>query len=311
MKLTAAVTNGRTLAPGPPGPPRQHREGEGARCPLDSAWPPHARLRPPRRSRTSRSARHPSQTAPADAATSTTATAAAVPPMTRTYFIAADEVEWNYAPLGHNGITGEPFGDQENTFVANGPDRIGSTYRKALYREYTDASFTTLKPRPAADAYLGFLGPVIHAQVGDTLKIVFRNNTPLRGQHAPAQRPLRQEERGRPVRRRHRPGLEGRRRGRARRDLHLHVEGARARRPRPRRRLLRDVDVPLAHGRGRRHLRRPDRPDGDHARRHGEGRRLADRRRPRGVQHVRGRGREPEPRTCAEHPRASPATRPA
>ena len=50
-------------------------------------------------------------------------------------------------------------------------------YRKALYREYTDASFTTLKPRPAADAYLGFLGPVIHAQVGDTLKIVFRNNT--------------------------------------------------------------------------------------------------------------------------------------
>ena len=68
-------------------------------------------------------------------------------PMTRTYYIAADEVEWNYAPLGHNGITGEPFGDQENTFVANGPDRIGSTYRKALYREYTDASFSTLKPR--------------------------------------------------------------------------------------------------------------------------------------------------------------------
>jgi FtsP/CotA-like multicopper oxidase with cupredoxin domain len=120
------------------------------------------------------------RTAPADAATSTTpadTATAAVPPTTRTYFIAADEVEWDYAPLGHNGITGGPFGDQENTFVANGPDRIGSVYRKALYREYTDASFRTLKPRPAADAYLGFLGPVIHAQVGDTLKIVFRNNT--------------------------------------------------------------------------------------------------------------------------------------
>jgi FtsP/CotA-like multicopper oxidase with cupredoxin domain len=117
----------------------------------------------------------PSQTLPAAAAAP--AATAAVPPMTRTYFVAADEVEWNYAPLGHNGITGEPYGDQENTFVANGPDRIGSTYRKALYREYTDASFSTRKRRAAADAYLGFLGPVIHAQVGDTLKIVFRNNT--------------------------------------------------------------------------------------------------------------------------------------
>jgi hephaestin len=117
----------------------------------------------------------PSQTAPAAAAAATAA--ATVPPMTRTYYVAADEVQWNYAPLGHNGVTGEPYGDRENTFVANGPDRIGSTYRKALYREYTDASFSTLKPPAARDAYLGFLGPVIHAQVGDTLKIVFRNNT--------------------------------------------------------------------------------------------------------------------------------------
>ncbi len=117
----------------------------------------------------------PSQTAPAAAAAR--AATAAVPPMTRTYYVAADEVEWNYAPLGHNGISGEPYGDQENTFVANSADRIGSTYRKALYREYKDASFATLKPRATGDEYLGFLGPVIHAQVGDTLKIVFRNNT--------------------------------------------------------------------------------------------------------------------------------------
>src|SRR3954454_17614141 len=34
----------------------------------------------------------------------------------RTYFIAADEVRWDYAPGGSNLITGQPFGDVENTF---------------------------------------------------------------------------------------------------------------------------------------------------------------------------------------------------
>ncbi|HEX6764241.1 MAG TPA: hypothetical protein VF103_02160, partial [Polyangiaceae bacterium] len=43
---------------------------------------------------------------------------------TREYFIAADEVQWDYAPTGINQITGEPFDDQANVFVQNGPDRI-------------------------------------------------------------------------------------------------------------------------------------------------------------------------------------------
>ena len=42
---------------------------------------------------------------------------------TRTYYIAADEVEWDYAPSGINQITGEDFDDDANVFVANGPDR--------------------------------------------------------------------------------------------------------------------------------------------------------------------------------------------
>jgi manganese oxidase len=98
-------------------------------------------------------------------------------PHTRVYFIAADEVRWNYAPAGRNLITGQPFGDAENVFVQQGPNRIGSTYLKALYREYTDSTFTRLKPRPADQAYLGDLGPVIRAEVGDTIRVVFRNNT--------------------------------------------------------------------------------------------------------------------------------------
>ena len=102
---------------------------------------------------------------------------AAVPAggVNRVYYIGADEVAWNYAPTGRNEITGAPFDDVANTYVKQGPDRIGSTYLKCLYRGYADAGFTTLAPRPAQDAYLGFLGPVIRAEVGDTITVVFRN----------------------------------------------------------------------------------------------------------------------------------------
>jgi manganese oxidase len=96
---------------------------------------------------------------------------------TRTYYIAADEVDWDYAPSGKNQITGEPFGEEENVFVRQGEHRIGKTYRKALYREYTDERFTELEPRPPEQEYLGTLGPILRAEVGDTIKVVFKNNT--------------------------------------------------------------------------------------------------------------------------------------
>jgi hypothetical protein len=99
--------------------------------------------------------------------------------VTRTYYIGADKVVWDYAPDGHNEITGKPFDVIADTYVRRGPGRIGSRYVKCLYRGYTDATFTHLKPRPAEDAYLGFLGPVIRAQVGDTIRVVFRNSCPF------------------------------------------------------------------------------------------------------------------------------------
>lgn len=95
---------------------------------------------------------------------------------TRTYYVGADEVPWNYAPRGRNEITGKAFDDVADTYVANGPSRIGSTYVKCLYRQYTDAGFGKLTGRPAKDAYLGFTGPVIRAEVGDTIKVVFHND---------------------------------------------------------------------------------------------------------------------------------------
>lgn len=95
-----------------------------------------------------------------------------------TYYVAADEVDWNYAPDGMDKMMGMPFmstGD-EKIHTERGPHRIGTVYRKALYREYTDGTFTQLKPRPADEAYLGSLGPVLRGEVGDTIKVVFKNN---------------------------------------------------------------------------------------------------------------------------------------
>jgi manganese oxidase len=94
----------------------------------------------------------------------------------RTYYIAADIVTWDYAPRKMNVVMGTPFSADEAVFTVPGKHRIGSVYRKVMYREYTDATFRTLKPRPPDDAYLGILGPTIHAEVGDTIKVIFRNN---------------------------------------------------------------------------------------------------------------------------------------
>jgi FtsP/CotA-like multicopper oxidase with cupredoxin domain len=86
-----------------------------------------------------------------------------------TYYIAADEVMWNYAPHGRN-LAGLPGSENEGVSTR-------TIFRKAIYREYTDASFTTLKPRPPQWEHLGILGPLIRAEVGDIVKVVFKNNT--------------------------------------------------------------------------------------------------------------------------------------
>ena len=57
-------------------------------------------------------------------------------------------------------------------FTVSGHQRIGRVYRKVLYREFTDGTFTKQKPHPK---YLGLLGPIIKAEVGDTLEVHFKN----------------------------------------------------------------------------------------------------------------------------------------
>jgi len=52
--------------------------------------------------------------------------------------------------------------------------RIGAVYPKAIYRENTDGSSATRKPRPAGSEYLGMLGPVLRGEVGETIRVVFQ-----------------------------------------------------------------------------------------------------------------------------------------
>lgn len=94
----------------------------------------------------------------------------------RVYYVAADEVEWDYAPVHRNLMMNMPLDAGQKAFVETGPNTIGSKNKKALFREYTDSSFSSLKPRPDEEKHLGLLGPLFRAEVGDSIKVVFKNN---------------------------------------------------------------------------------------------------------------------------------------
>ena len=75
---------------------------------------------------------------------------------TRTYYIAADPVDWDYAPSGKN-LLGAHFDGDAGTFLDHGDDRIGHVDRKSIYRAYTDDTFKTQAPRPQQWEHLGML----------------------------------------------------------------------------------------------------------------------------------------------------------
>ncbi|KAL4429029.1 hypothetical protein ABPG77_006068 [Micractinium sp. CCAP 211/92] len=116
-------------------------------------------------------------TASAEAGANLTAALAAAPAPKR-YFIAAEEIDWDYVPTGKDGCTGQAFDDAAKVFVERTNVTIGSKYRKAVYRQYTDATFTTKVAAPT-DALHGILGPTMTVEVGQQLEVVFRNLLPF------------------------------------------------------------------------------------------------------------------------------------
>ena len=76
----------------------------------------------------------------------------------RTYYVAAEETDWDYTPLGMDMNTGKPFAGTAVAYTQPGPNHIGHVYRKAIYREYTDATFATRKPRASTGRVPRFAG---------------------------------------------------------------------------------------------------------------------------------------------------------
>ncbi|XP_053551468.1 ceruloplasmin-like [Bombina bombina] len=95
-------------------------------------------------------------------------------PCTKTYYIAAEEVEWDYSPnrtWEHEMYMMEDVSPGD-VFLNKGEKFIGSKYKKAVYQEYTDKTFTKRKEKKE---HMGILGPLIMANVGDKIKIIFNN----------------------------------------------------------------------------------------------------------------------------------------
>uniref|UniRef100_A0A673FRD1 ferroxidase n=1 Tax=Sinocyclocheilus rhinocerous TaxID=307959 RepID=A0A673FRD1_9TELE len=92
----------------------------------------------------------------------------------RTYYIAIREEDWNYAPSARNLINNRSIEQDEHAsvFLSSGKTRIGSVYKKALYRQYTDGSYSEEIAKPA---WLGFLGPILRAEVGDVIEVHMKN----------------------------------------------------------------------------------------------------------------------------------------
>uniref|UniRef100_A0A8C9YSY7 Hephaestin n=1 Tax=Sander lucioperca TaxID=283035 RepID=A0A8C9YSY7_SANLU len=94
--------------------------------------------------------------------------------MRREYFLRIEEVSWNYAPSGMNFIQNRTLQEDEQAavFLKSGPQRIGSTYKKAVYKQYSDATYRTEVIKPN---WLGYLGPLLMAEEGDTLIVHLKN----------------------------------------------------------------------------------------------------------------------------------------
>jgi manganese oxidase len=89
--------------------------------------------------------------------------AASASAVTRHYYIAAEDVDWDYAPSKMDLLYGQPIPQ---------PWFAQTNWKKTRFIEYTDATFSTRKAQPE---WLGILGPVIRAEVGDSIEVEFLN----------------------------------------------------------------------------------------------------------------------------------------
>ena len=87
---------------------------------------------------------------------------------TRTYYIACQEVLWNYTPSMTDIVSG---GFVPDPYLPRGLSQKG--WSKKRYVQYSDGTFTTTVPQPS---WMGLMGPMMRLAVGDFLKVNFLNN---------------------------------------------------------------------------------------------------------------------------------------
>lgn len=93
----------------------------------------------------------------------------------REYWIAADEILWDYAPsFPLNKMNNQDFSEDELVFLSRNDQRIGRLYHKSVFREYSK-NFAKIKNNRAE--FMGILGPIIRAEVGDRIIVHFKNNS--------------------------------------------------------------------------------------------------------------------------------------
>jgi hypothetical protein len=83
---------------------------------------------------------------------------------TRHYYVQAEDVDWDFAPTNQNLVHGGEIPK---------PWTRSHVFPKVRYIEYTDGTFSARKAQPP---WLGVLGPIIRAEVGDTVIVHFRNS---------------------------------------------------------------------------------------------------------------------------------------
>ena len=85
----------------------------------------------------------------------------------REYWVAAVPITWNVVPNGRNAIEGETF------------TRDKTVFRTVVYRQYTKDFARQVGKQPGNE---GIQGPLLHARVGDTILVHFRNLDTLNNQ---------------------------------------------------------------------------------------------------------------------------------
>nr|XP_061826788.1 venom prothrombin activator pseutarin-C non-catalytic subunit-like isoform X1 [Nerophis lumbriciformis] len=84
-------------------------------------------------------------------------------PNVKMYFIAAEEVEWDYGGSGQKR--------QERSQLSSRHTK----FKKVVFRGYLDGLFRIPEIRGEKEEHLGILGPLIKAEYGQSIMVVFRN----------------------------------------------------------------------------------------------------------------------------------------